>query len=194
MMTDVTLRMDGHVVIKDADTQMVLADRHNAINFEVASYAMALSLAHRPNGHIMQVVFGNGASSVSAVGGVTYLPPNITGMDAQLYNQTYSKFVDDLSPLNTDTINNFLRVNHALGNTYSDVVVTTLLDYNEPTGQLATDATDNEGTFVFDEIGIKTYDTTNAMGMMLSHVIFHPVQKSLNRRIEVIYTFRIVLS
>ena len=194
MMTDATLQMHGHVLIKDFDTQMVLADRNNAINFEVASYALALSLAHRPNGHIMQVVFGNGASSVSAVGGVTYLPPNITGIDAQLYNQTYSKFVDDLSPLNTDPINNFLRVNHTSGTTYSDVVVTTLLDYNEPTGQLATDATDNEGAFVFDEIGIKTYDTTNATGFMLSHVIFHPVQKSLNRRIEVIYTFRIVLS
>jgi len=194
-MTDVTLRMNGHVLIKDVDTQMVLADKSNAINFEIASYALALSLAHRPNGHVMQVVFGNGASSVSAVGGVTYLPPNVTGLDAQLYNQTYSKFVDDNSPQNTDPINNFLRVNHTSGNTYSDVVVTTLLDYNEPAGQQATDATtDNEGTFVFDEIGIRTYDTNNATGLMLSHVIFHPVQKSMNRRIEVIYTFRIVLS
>jgi hypothetical protein len=193
-MTDISLQMNGHVLIRDIDTQMVLADRSNAINFEVASYALALSLAHRSNGNITQVVFGNGASSVSAVGGVTYLPPNVTGVDAQLYNQTYSKFVDDLSPLNTDPINNFLRVNHITGNTYSDVVVTTLLDYNEPAGQLATDATDNEGAFVFDEIGIKTYDSSNTTGFMLSHVIFHPVQKSMNRRIEVIYTFRIVLS
>jgi hypothetical protein len=188
-------RIVGLVTIQDFDTGEVLVDTKNAINFENTSYAIALSLANRPNGNIMSMAFGNGASSVSAVGGITYLPPNTTGMDAQLYSQTYSKFVDDLSPLDTDPTNNFIRVNHTSGTTYSDVVVTCLLDYNEPTGQQASDdAVDTDGTFIFDEIGLLTYDPSTTLGLLLTHVIFHPVQKSLNRRIEVIYTLRIVMS
>ena len=192
---NVTSRIIGHVVIKDVDSGEVILSKKNAINFESMSYALALSLAGRPNGNIMQMVFGNGAASVSAVGTITYLPPNVTGLDATLYNQTYSKFVDDLSPLDTDPADNFIRVNHTLGNTYSDVVVNCLLDYNEPSGQAAfDDATDLEGTYIFNEIGLMTYDPISTTGYLLSHVIFHPVQKSLDRRIEVIYTLRIIMT
>src|SRR6185437_9462550 len=105
----------GHIIIKDADTKEILVDKKNAINFETMSLALALSLGGRPNGNIMQMVFGNGASSVSAVGTITYLPPNVTGLDAELYNQTYALFVDDLSPLDTDPTDDFIRVNHTTG-------------------------------------------------------------------------------
>lgn len=185
----------GLVKVEDFDTHEIFIDTQNAINFETMSYALALSLANRPNGNIMQMVFGNGASSVSAVGTITYLPPNVTGLDAALYNQTYAKFVDDLSAFDTTPDSNFIRVNHVTGNTYSDVVVTCLLDYGEPGGQAAfDDATDVTGTFIFDEIGLKTYDPLSTTGFLLSHVIFHPVQKSLNRRIQVIYTLRIIMA
>jgi hypothetical protein len=195
-MTDhATLQMFGHIVIRDVATQMILVDRDNAINFEATSYVLALAVTDRPNGAIAQMLFGNGASSVSAIGGVSYLPPNVTGLNAQLYNQTYQVFVDDLSPLDTDPTDNFMRVNHVVGNTYSDIVVTCLLGYNEPSGQLPEDnSPDNNGTYVFDEIGLATYDPSTNVGIMLTHVIFHPVQKSLNRQIEVIYTLRIVMS
>jgi hypothetical protein len=185
----------GSIIIRDVETNEILVQEKNAINFETMSYALALSLANRPNGNIMQMVFGNGASSVSAVGTITYLPPNVTGLDAALYNQTYAVFVDDLSPLDTDPTDNFIRVNHVTGNTYSDVVVTCLLGYDEPAGQDAfDDATDVTGTFIFDEIGLKTYDPITTSGYLLSHVIFHPVQKSLNRQIEIIYTLRIIMA
>lgn len=200
MITDTILekshpKIIGLVKAIDYDTKEVIFDTKNAINFEAMSYALALSLADRPNGNIAVMVFGNGATAISAVGTITYLPPNITGLDAQLYNQTYQKFVDDLSPLDTEPTNNFIRVNHTLGNTYSDVVTTCLLDYNEPSGQQAfDDATDVSGDFIFDEIGLKTYDPTTQSGFLLSHVIFHPVQKSLNRRIEIVYTLRIIMA
>ena len=184
----------GHCLIRDGDTGEVLVDKKNAINFESMSFALASSLAGRPNGDIMEMVFGNGASAVSAVGTITYLPPNVTGMTATLYNQTYAKFVNDLTPSDTDPTDNFIRVNHTLGNTFSDVVVTCLLDYGEPSGQAAfDDASDVTGTFIFDEIGLKTFDPSNSTGLLLTHVIFHPVQKSLNRRIEIIYTIRIIM-
>lgn len=190
-----TDRVLGHVVISDADTQETITTKENQINYEALSYALALSLADRPNGSIMQMVFGNGASTVSATGEITYLPPNVNGLDATLYNQTYSVFVDDLSPLDTDPTDDFMRVNHTLGNTYSDVVVTAMLDYDEPSGQSAfDDASSVSGEFIFDEIGLMTYDPVSTTGMLLSHVIFHPVQKALNRRIEVVYTLRIVMA
>ena len=195
MHDDSGIKVVGHLLITDMDTGEVLAENLNAINFESLSYALALSLADRPNGNIMQMVFGNGASTISAVGTITYLPPNVTGLDAALYNQTYSKFVDDLSPLNISPQDDFIRVNHTLGNTYSDIVVTCLLNYNEPSGQQAFDnAVDASGTYIFDEIGLKTYDVVSSTGYLLSHVIFHPVQKSLNRRIQTIYTLRIIMA
>ena len=195
MNEQIEFKIIGWVLIRDADTKEILVQKQNAINFETMSYALALSLANRPNGNIMQMVFGNGAASVSAVGTITYLPPNVTGLDAALYNQTYSKFVDDLSPLDTDPTDNFIRVNHITGNPYSDVVVTCLLGYNEPSGQEAfDDATDVIGTYIFDEIGLKTYDPISTIGYLLSHVIFHPVQKSLNCQIEIIYTLRIIVA
>jgi hypothetical protein len=43
---------------------------------------------------------------------------------------------------------------------------------------------------VFDELGLRAYSTTGT-GRLLTHVIFHPVQKSLNRLIQVDYTVRI---
>jgi hypothetical protein len=66
-----------------------------------------------------------------------------------------------------------------------------LLDYGEPTGQEAFDnTTNNNSDFVFDELGLKSYSATG-QSRLLTHVIFHPVQKSLNRLIQVDYTVRI---
>jgi len=66
-----------------------------------------------------------------------------------------------------------------------------LLDYGEPNGQEANDtATDTESAFVFDELGLLSYSPTG-QGRLLTHVIFHPVQKSLNRLIQIDYTVRV---
>ena len=69
------------------------------------------------------------------------------------------------------------------------------LGFGEPAGQSSfDDATSMEQQFVFDEIGLKSFNTDVNAGSLLSHVIFHPIQKSLNRSIEVIYTIRIQLT
>ena len=45
---------------------------------------------------------------------------------------------------------------------------------------------------LFDELGLKSYNPEAPdSGMLLTHVVFHPVQKSLNRMIQVDYTVRI---
>jgi hypothetical protein len=66
-----------------------------------------------------------------------------------------------------------------------------LLDYGEPSGQNAYDTTaSGESTYVFDELGLKSYSAAGE-SLLLTHVIFHPVQKSLNRLIQIDYTVRI---
>jgi len=80
---------------------------------------------------------------------------------------------------------------HLVGATYSDLLVSCLLDFGEPSGQLAFDNSSNlDGQYVFDELGLVGYDSTGNE-ILLTHVIFHPVQKSLNRMIQIDYTVRI---
>ena len=79
------------------------------------------------------MAFGNGGTSVDPTGVITYLPANSSGSNANLYNPTYYKVVDDNSSLNTDTARNKLTVSHTSGQIYTDIIVSCLLDYGEPT-------------------------------------------------------------
>jgi hypothetical protein len=137
------------------------------------------------------MAFGNGGTAVDPTGIITYLTPNSTGTNASLYNQTYTKVVDDRSVSNLDPTRNYIETRHVTGVNYTDVFITCLLDYGEPNGQSAFDnSNDNENDFVFDELGLKSYSSTGN-SRLLTHVIFHPVQKSLNRLIQIDYTVRI---
>jgi hypothetical protein len=185
-------KITGHVLIKDRHSGEILVDQFNAINFEAFSVALAAGVAYQPEGYIHEMVFGNGAAVVTGTGTVAYLPPNVTGLDAQLYNQTFNKVVNNLSPLNTDPNNNFIRINHRPGTFYTDVIVTCLLGTNEPVGQEAFDtATDVNSPYVFNELGLKTKAASQDAGDLITHLVHNPVQKSLNREIEVVYTIRI---
>ena len=142
--------------------------------------------------------FGNGGTAVDSTGIITYLVPNTTSQSANLYNPTYSKIVDDTDLTNnTDPSHNLMQVRHVPGNPYSDIIITCLLDYGEPATQSVFDnSTTLNDTFTFDELGIfaKSLDGTSGLsstGLLLTHVIFHPVQKSLNRLIQIDYTVRI---
>ena len=186
------LAISGHIKIFDPNTEEVIVDKRNAIHYENISEALANSLANKTIGQIYEMAFGNGGSSVDPTGVITYLPPNTTGQNANLYNPTYSKVVDDNSSANTDTSRNNLTVTHSTGKVYTDILVSCLLDYGEPSGQQAFDnSTDFNGDYVFDELGLKTWNGRATDLRLITHVIFHPVQKSLNRQIQIDYTVRI---
>lgn len=194
MMKDVIKeKITGHVLITDLTTGEVLVDKYNAINFENFSISLARTLSNRPDSWIQEMAFGNGGASVSEIGTITYLPPNTIGTSAQLYNETYYKVVDDQSPLNLDPTQNYMQVAHSTGSTYSDVIVTCTLELGEPTNQEAFDNSTNiQSAYVFNEIGLKAYSSNGPdTGNLLTHVIFSPIQKSLNRQIQVVYTIRI---
>lgn len=186
----------GSLKIYDPNSGEVFVDKTNAIAYEMMSVALADSLSNRGYGTIYQMAFGNGGSSVDSTGVIAYLPPNVVGLNAALYNQTFAKIVDDNSVFNLDPTRNKMTVSHTSGNLYTDILVQCLLDYGEPSGQLAFDnGTNTESNYVFDELGLLSYYGTDSSGnittRLITHVIFHPIQKSLNRQIQVDYTLRI---
>jgi hypothetical protein len=185
------LHIQGHIKIWYPETGEVAVNKRNAIHYENMSIALAESISNSGQGFIYEMAFGNGGTTVDPTGIITYLTPNSTGINASLYNQRYSKVVDDRSVSNVDPTRNYIETRHVTGVNYTDVFVTCLLDYGEPNGQNAFDnTTDNESSFVFDELGLKSY-SSSGQSRLLTHVIFHPVQKSLNRLIQIDYTVRI---
>lgn len=183
--------VQGHIKIHDPESKKVYVDKRNAIHYENMSIALAESLSNSGQGFINKLSLGNGGTSVDPTGVITYLTPNSTGTNAGLYNETYSKVVDDRSVNNTDPARNKLETRHVAGTNYTDIIVTCLLDYGEPNGQDAFDtAAASDSPYVFDELGLRSYSTTGE-GRLITHVVFHPVQKSLNRLVQIDYTVRI---
>jgi len=188
-----SVSVQGHIKIYNPETGEVFIDKKNAINYETFSLSLANSISNQGLGMIEGMAFGNGGTRVNDTGVITYLTPNVIGTTAALYNQTYYKVVDSNQTYDLDPARNFMQVRHLSGAYYSDVLVSCLLDFGEPAGQQAFDnAVNSEGNFVFDELGLKAYSPTGpGAGLLLTHVIFHPVQKSLNRMIQIDYTIRI---
>jgi hypothetical protein len=182
---------EGHIKIFDPSSGEVFIDKRNAIHYENMSVAMANSISNQGKGTFYEMVFGTGGTTVDPTGLITYLTPNTVGINSNLYNQTFRKVIDQNAAENIDPIRNKMEIRHISGATYTDVLISCLLDYGEPDGQEAFDnSQDMSGDFVFDEMGIKSYDSSGN-GKLLTHVIFHPIQKSLNRLLQVDYTIRI---
>jgi len=182
---------EGHIKIFDPESGEVYIDKRNAIHYENISVAMVNSISNQPDGWIYEMVFGSGGTTVDPTGLITYLTPNTVGINSNLYNQTFRKVVDQNSIENLDPSRNKMEIRHISGATYSDIVISCVLDYSEPAGQEAFDnSQDLSGDFVFDELGLRSYSRSGP-GKLLTHVVFHPVQKSLNRLLQIDYTIRI---
>ena len=183
---------EGHIKIHDPNTKEVFVDKRNAIHYENMSVAMVNSLSNQGYGTVYQMIFGTGGTTVDPTGLITYLTPNTVGVNSSLYNQTYQKVVDQNAIENQDPIRNKMEIRHVSGATYSDILISCLLDYGEPLDQEAFDnSVDMNGGFVFDELGLKSLGPNTSDGKLLTHVIFHPVQKSLNRLLQIDYTIRV---
>jgi hypothetical protein len=191
------IHVQGHIKIFDPESGEVFIDKRNAIHYENISEAIAYTLANKGQNYIYEMHFGNGGTSVDPTGIINYLPPNVNTSNSNLYNPTFAKIVDNTSALNADPTRNKMEIRHVPGRVYTDIVISCLLDYGEPTGQAAFDNSTNlEDTYTFDELGLKARSLDGSSGLtttgkLLTHVIFHPVQKSLNRLIQIDYTVRI---
>lgn len=175
----------GIVKITDLISGNIIVHNKNAIHFGNISMAIAKALAGDDNGHIRWISYGNGATSITANGTIFYRAPNTSDIrdeSASLYNETFLKDVSVDTPLDNISV-------ELTSSQYADIVITSTLGFGEPASQdLVDNATNNDGDYVFDEIGVKT-----AQNVLIAHNIFHPVQKSLNRLLEIQYTLRIVM-
>lgn len=183
----------GHLKIYDPVSEEVFINKKNAIHYENFAIALARSVSNQGYGFIADMAFGNGGTRIDQTGIITYLTPNTVGTSSSLYNQTYIKTVDAKQNYDLDPSRNYMEVRHVAGTPYADILVSCLLDFGEPNNQAAFDnASYTDGNYVFDEIGLLAYSPNGqGTGELLTHVIFHPVQKSLNRLIQIDYTVRV---
>lgn len=187
----------GHLVIKDKMTQEVLRDQKNAVHFGNLSSSIAEALASLDSGHIRYMAFGNGGTTIDSVGGIIYKEPDVSNSrdeSASLYSEIFKKEIDQTEN------NNALPILGSAG--FADIKITVTLDFIE-TG-LVQDSIDRavstESDAVFDEIAVYTGSSGIAgslantdEALLVTHVIFNPIQKSANRILEIDYTIRIQL-
>lgn len=194
---DASLDVTGHVLIRDKDTGEELVNKRNAIHYGNMANLIANALNNAQGAHINYMAFGNGATSVDTTGKVIYKTPRVSEAfesGANMYSRTYQKVI-----YNTGTETD--RIEIVPGPSYTDIRMTCTLGYSEPNDQdLFDSSTTNEGDYIFDEMSIFSFPADNSnevpinTSSMLTHVIFHPVQKSQNRIIEIVYTIRIQLT
>tara|TARA_B100000965_G_C19584576_1_gene755121 strand:+ start:1673 stop:2287 length:615 start_codon:yes stop_codon:yes gene_type:complete len=184
------IKMSGHILIRDADTKEEIVNKRNAIHYGNMANMIAKALTNSADSYIHFMAFGNGATSVDAAGKVIYKAPRVSEAfenSATLYSRTFQKVISN----NTTTD----KIEIIPGTSYTDLKITCTLGYNEPSAQDTFDtSTTNDGLYVFDELALLSYATDPTNSTMLTHVIFHPVQKSANRTIEIIYTVRVQLN
>lgn len=181
-------KITGHLRIYEQETGKILLDKHNAIHPENMSLAIADSLSNN-NGFIYEMCFGNGGVRVNASNEFLYSSPQTIGRTASLYNQTYSKVVDQNSSDNLNKSRNYMTVSHVTGNVYSDILVHCTLEKNEPEEQnVLNNDSQIISEYTFSEVGLK-----NNKGDLLTHICHYPVQKSSNITLVFDYLVRIMI-
>lgn len=197
---EMTTKVTGHVLIKDAVTQEVLLDKMNKVHPKNMAITIANGLANYQNHQIFKVALGNGGTIINSEQKIVYLEPlasvNASG-SATLYNETYSEIVDDLS--GQVSAGNSVISQQGDGNT-AIVTCTIQLRADEPNSsitnlpngeQAQTDSqtTDTESPYTFDELGLKTEND-----LLLTHIIFNPIEKNAQRELIISYTLTISVS
>ena len=202
MKSNLNIDMQGHVKIFDVDTGEILVDKPNKIHAENMSRCIATTLSNKDHFTIYEMHFGNDGTIIDAQGNLTYREPKVTFANDDLYNDRFFKNINTLDSDNTDTSANKIDIAYTDGNAFTDIIITCTLNYDEPmqsdssfnlagVDQKTTDGT-TDGNFVFDELGLKSKSADGRnQGLLLSHVVFHPVQKSANRKIQILYTIKV---
>ncbi len=194
--------VSGHVKVIDNLTGEVLVDKHNAIHPKNMATAIARGLSNTANYQIFKLKLGNQGTYIDGTQQIVFRPPITTGDTADLYNPTYVEVVDELDAA-VGSGNSVVYTNIP-SSTNTRVIVTAVISSNEainnPTdGGDGDPSLDPEGTYFFDELGLFTKQTdTNLLDgageLMLSHLIFSPIEHTGNRELTIVYTLTISVS
>jgi hypothetical protein len=184
---NLTLKVVGHIQIKDKNTGEIIRDVYNAVHSQNMAKIIARSLSRESNGFVHKLCLGNGGTYLNSSDQIVYRTPNVTG-NATLYNQTYEEIVDD-SDGSVPVGNSVVSAVSPPPAITSLIVCTMELDPAEPIGQAVADDVPSNPDFVFDELGLKSSD-----GLLLTHVVFSPIAKTANRGFSVTYTLTVSVS
>lgn len=187
------LAVKGHLIIRDITDKLnpiTVLNKTNAIHNGNMVFCMAKQMIGQDSTNTHAIgwfAFGDGGSFVQQTGQITYRPTNTINTRnelADLYSRVYQKKIDDegftmqVSPI-------------VYPKAIADININLILQAGEPFGQLPMDnAVEFSDRFVFDEIGLFSNAEDIQDSYMLTHVVFHPIQKSLNRVLEIDYTIR----
>lgn len=205
-------KVSGHVLVKD-DLGNVLVNKVNAIHPGNMATAIARGLSNAPNHQVWKLKLGNQGTYVDSSQQIVFRPANTSGVTADLYNPTYYEVVDDADA--GIGVGNSVTFTNIPLSTSTRVIVTCVVAANEavnrPTDQSDTltddgggldgvDSTPTEGEFFFDELGLFTQgvgtpDILNETDeLMLSHLIFSPIEHTGNRELTIVYTLTITVT
>lgn len=191
------LAVDGHVLIQDASGN-VLLDKKNAIHPKNMALAIARGLANEANHSIFRLRLGNGGTTIDASQQIVYNTPKVSDSDNDLYNRTYDEVVDDA----TGSGDNSVLSSAIAGTANSRVTITAVIspqdsiDWREDDQAGITGTVDPESNYFFDELGLFTQGTgsNDAGELMLSHLIFSPIEQTASRELTITYTLTISVS
>lgn len=216
MNLNLPVHIEGHVTITDNATGEILLSKTNAVHSKNMATAIARGLSNTPNNQIFKLKLGNEGTYIDTSQQIVFRPPNVSGDTADLYNQTYVEIVDDgnalFGPGNSVTFSNIPA------STNTRVIITCVISANEavnrPTDE-ADSATptpvnvietpnvvatlDPNSQFFFDELGLFTKETSGTMlngvgELMLSHLIFSPIEHTGSRELTIVYSLTISVS
>lgn len=217
MVQNFGVKMIGHLKATEVETGTVLANDWNAVHPENMARAFARALANEPNCGIYRMALGNGGTTISAGGTITYNTPNDgqspdpSGWQSRLYNETYSEVIDQNSPnfgtgpgdvpaddARTDTSPFGPGVNSQEDGLISLVYVDVTLNASEPTGQDQTDGSDpsTDSEYYFDEFGIYTtgLPPTNTVGQQTVNLLNKTVNDNTGLAASHQYAFAISIN
>lgn len=202
--------VSGDVMILAGDD--VLLDKKNAIHPANMAIAIARGLSNDANHQVFKIKFGNQGTYVDVSQQIIFRPPNTTGVTADLYNPTYVEIVDDAN--SSVGVGNSVTYTTVPASTSTRVIVTCVISSNEAVNRTTDEAdgstgngldgvdnTPTEGQFFFDELGLFTSGGTGLPSLlnedeelMLSHLIFSPIEHTANRELTIIYTLTITVT
>lgn len=212
MNVNLPVQIIGSVLIKD-DLGNILVDKKNAIHSGNMATAIARGLSNAAHYQIFKMKLGNQGTYVDTSQQIVFRPPNTTGVTADLYNPTYVEVVDD-----SDAgvgVGNSVTFTQIPNSTSTRVIITCVVAANEAINRATdeadtetssnggldgVDTTPTEGTYFFDELGLFTggAGTPDLLNedeeLMLSHLVFSPIEHTGNRELTIVYTLTITVT
>ena len=212
MNVNIPVNVTGDVLIKDSSGN-VLLEKKNAIHPANMATVIARGLSNTPHYQIFKIKLGNQGTYVDSSQQIVFRPPNTVGVTANLYNPTYVEVVDDADV--AVGVGNSVTFTNIPSSTSTRVIVTSVISPNEAINR-PTDGTDGtttsgggldgvssgatEGLYFFDELGLFSAGTgaptllNEVDELMLSHLVFSPIEHTGNRELTVVYTLTITVT